>query len=259
MSDLISFSFESANVRIVKDEKGEPLFVGKDLCKVLGYANHNDAIKQHCKGVAKRYPLQTPGGVQEVRVLTEPDMLRLIVNSKLPAAQKFEAWVFEEALPTLRKTGEYKTPRKRQSAPATIAAQAAALFPKLKAVAECCGITGNAALISANNGVSKLTGVNLLETIGQVHLVADKRGRTYNATEIAKLAGLSGPQEANYLLEKIGYQTKTDGEWKPTPDGLTLGEWYDTGKRRSNGTLVKQWKWFDDAVLALQLNPPPVL
>lgn len=71
---------------------GEPLFVGKDLCEALGYSNPNDEMKQHCSGVAKRYPVvDSLGRTQEARVLTEPDMYRLIAGSQLPAAQGFEA------------------------------------------------------------------------------------------------------------------------------------------------------------------------
>lgn len=57
--------------------------------------------------MAKHHPLQTAGGRQEVRILSEPDVLRLIVNSTLPAAEQFERWVFEDVLPTIRKTGTY--------------------------------------------------------------------------------------------------------------------------------------------------------
>lgn len=110
MSNIIPFSFESHSVRVITDEQGEPLFVGKDVCLALGYANHSDAMKQHCKGVVKRYPLQTAGGTQEVRVLAEPDVLRLIVNCSLPAAEPFERLVFEQILPTIRKTGAYISP-----------------------------------------------------------------------------------------------------------------------------------------------------
>lgn len=110
MSNIIPFSFESRSVRVITDEQGEPLFVGKDVCLALGYANHSDAMKQHCKGVVKRYPLQTAGGTQEVRVLAEPDVLRLIVNCSLPAAEPFERLVFEQILPTIRKTGAYIGP-----------------------------------------------------------------------------------------------------------------------------------------------------
>ena len=70
MSTLIPFQFESTAIRVVTDEHGEPLFVGKDICDALGYTNHNRAMGDHCKGVRKLYPLQTPGGMQVVRVLT---------------------------------------------------------------------------------------------------------------------------------------------------------------------------------------------
>ena len=57
---LLAFQFQSSTVRTIVDEHGEPLFVGVDVCDALGYANAPDAIKRHCKGVAKRYPLSTP-------------------------------------------------------------------------------------------------------------------------------------------------------------------------------------------------------
>ena len=106
MSNITPYSFEGANIRALEID-GEPHFVGKDVAEVLGYANPADAITKHCKGVAKRYPLQTSGGMQELRVISEPDMLRLIVSSQLPAAERFERWVFEDVLPQIRKTGSY--------------------------------------------------------------------------------------------------------------------------------------------------------
>lgn len=89
--------------------EGEPHFVGKDVAERLGYANATDAMKQHRKGVVKRHPLQTTGGMQEIRVLSEPDMLRLSVGSNLPAAQRFERWGFGEVLPAIRRDGGYIT------------------------------------------------------------------------------------------------------------------------------------------------------
>ena len=102
----LSLEFEGAAVRTVVVD-GEPWFVGKDVAERLGYANATDAFSKHCKGVAKRYPLPTGGGTQEVRVLSEPDVLRLIIGSKLPTAERFERWVFDEVLPAIRKTGGY--------------------------------------------------------------------------------------------------------------------------------------------------------
>lgn len=89
---------------------GDPYFVGKDVAIALGYTNANDAMAKHCKGIAKRYPLPTEGGIQEVRIISEGDMYRLIASSKLPAAEKFESWIFDNVVPTIRKHGAYATP-----------------------------------------------------------------------------------------------------------------------------------------------------
>ncbi len=83
MSGIVPFNFEGAAVRIV-DVSGEPWFAGKDVAELLGYTNPNKAMADHCKGVTKRYPLQTAGGMQEIRILSEPDVLRPIVRSTLP-------------------------------------------------------------------------------------------------------------------------------------------------------------------------------
>ena len=85
---------------------GEPYFVGKDVAATLGYVDMTNAMKQHCRGVAKHHPIADAlGRMQETRLLSEPDVLRLIVNSKLPAAERFERWVFEEVLPSIRRSG----------------------------------------------------------------------------------------------------------------------------------------------------------
>lgn len=111
--------FDDRPVRVVVVH-GEPWFVAKDVAEILGYSNTNDAISTHCKGVAKRYPLETPGGVQELRVIAEPDLYRLIVGSHLPAAEAFERWLFEDVLPAIRKTGRYSvTAEARKESAAT--------------------------------------------------------------------------------------------------------------------------------------------
>jgi len=95
---------------------GEPGFVGKDVAERLGYADTVNAIKRHCKGVAIYHPLPTAGGLQDVRILTEPDVLRLIVSSSLPAAQEFERWVFEDVLPSTAGLAGTRCSRRRPAA-----------------------------------------------------------------------------------------------------------------------------------------------
>ena len=102
----LSFSFQNLPVRVIERD-GEPWFVGKDVCKLLGYTNPAKAMNDHCKGITNRYPLLTDGGIQEVRVISESDVMRLICSSKLPDAVRFESWVFDEVLPAIRKTGKY--------------------------------------------------------------------------------------------------------------------------------------------------------
>lgn len=121
MNQVIPFTFENTKVRMF-EESGKVFFCGKDVATALGYVNTKDALAKHCKGVAKRYPLQTAGGTQQVRFITEGDLYRLIASSKLPSAQAFEAKVFDEVLPTIRKTGAYRVPQVATSNPATLRA-----------------------------------------------------------------------------------------------------------------------------------------
>lgn len=85
---------------------GNVLFCGSDIAKALGYANPSKALRDHCKGVTKRYTL-TDGGKQEMSFIPEGDIYRLAARSKLPGADEFESWIFDEVLPSIRKTGAY--------------------------------------------------------------------------------------------------------------------------------------------------------
>lgn len=107
--NLIPFAFDDSTIRVIH-EAGVTWFVGRDVAQALGYANPADAMDKHCRGVAKRYTLQTGGGPQELRILSEGDVLRLIVRSRLPSAVRFEAWVMDEVLPQIARTGAYGAP-----------------------------------------------------------------------------------------------------------------------------------------------------
>ena len=88
--DMIPFPFEDKEVRVVRDESGEPLFVGKDVCDLLGHASPSQTFKHHCKDVARRLPIPTNGGMQSLRVLTKADVLRLLMHSHSRVARQFE-------------------------------------------------------------------------------------------------------------------------------------------------------------------------
>lgn len=90
----------------VLEIEGKPYFPAKAAAKMLGYKDTINAIKQHCKGVVKHH-LPTKGGMQTLNFIPEGDLYRLITHSKLPAAERFEKWVFDEVLPSIRQTGGY--------------------------------------------------------------------------------------------------------------------------------------------------------
>ena len=96
---------EFGSVRTI-EENGKILFCGSDVAKALGYRRPKDAITAHCTGAVKRR-LLTNGGAQEMKMITEGDVYRLITHSRLPYAEKFESWIFDDVLPTIRKTGGY--------------------------------------------------------------------------------------------------------------------------------------------------------
>lgn len=104
-----AFTFKSNSVRVITDKNQEPWFCANDVCDILGYSNSRDAISKHCKagGVAKR-DTPTKSAVQEMTFINEPNLYRLIIKSRKPEAEPFEAWVFEEVLPQIRKTGKYE-------------------------------------------------------------------------------------------------------------------------------------------------------
>lgn len=102
---------EFGNVRTLNGANGEVLFCGADVAKALGYSNTRKALSDHCKadGVTRRYITDSLGREQEAAFISEGNVYRLIIRSRLPEAEKFERWVFEEVLPSIRKHGAYMT------------------------------------------------------------------------------------------------------------------------------------------------------
>jgi anti-repressor protein len=114
MSDLQIFNNPNfGNVRFLV-VKGKGYAVGNDVAAMLEYARPYEAVSAHCKG-AVTYRVLTNGGEQEVKIIPEGDIYRLIVKaadqSKNPEirakADQIERWIFDEVLPSIRKHGMY--------------------------------------------------------------------------------------------------------------------------------------------------------
>lgn len=109
MNELQNFNFNGNQLRTVLIDN-EPFFVGKDAAVAIGYKNFRDALKSHVKNKYKRESrITTPSGIQTVTVISEPGLYQLAGESKLPSAEPFQDWVYEEVLPTIRKHGAYMT------------------------------------------------------------------------------------------------------------------------------------------------------
>lgn len=110
MSDIQPFDFSGQQVRVAADEHGEPWFVARDVCAVLDIAHVGSALRGLAddeKGVRTEH---TPGGPQQVAIVSEPGLYRLIFTSRKVEAEAFRRWVVHTVLPSIRKTGSYGTP-----------------------------------------------------------------------------------------------------------------------------------------------------
>lgn len=98
------------NIRVVLIS-GKEHFCASDVAKSLGYTNPSKAVNDHCRYLTKRYipHPQNKDKELEVTFIPESDLYRLITHSKLPSAEEFEKWVFDEVLPSIRQHGAYMT------------------------------------------------------------------------------------------------------------------------------------------------------
>lgn len=115
MTNIQIFKYQSNEVRTV-EMNGEPWFVLKDVCEVLGVGNNRmvaDRLDADEKGVSQ---IDTLGGKQEMVVVNESGLYNVILRSDKPEAKPFRKWVTSEVLPSIRKHGAYMTPETLQAA-----------------------------------------------------------------------------------------------------------------------------------------------
>ena len=202
MNDLMVFNnVEFGEIRSMQID-GKIYFVGRDVASALGYSNPSKAVSTHCKHIRKEtIDVSSQNGnahkarkTQEVSLINEGDVYRLIVTSKLPSAEKFESWVFDEVLPTIRQTGGY-IPVKESDSDEEILARALLIAQKTlekkdKLIAE---MTPKASWFDEfinSNGL-------------------------YTSTQVAKLFGYKSAQELNKKLNEMKIIYKQNKSWVP--------------------------------------------
>lgn len=107
-NEIQRFEFKGAALRTLTDEKGEPWFVAKDVCDVLGYTNASKAISDHVDSEDKLNNESLSSlGQRGGWLVNESGLYSLVLSSKLPTAKEFKRWVTHEVLPQIRRTGGY--------------------------------------------------------------------------------------------------------------------------------------------------------
>ena len=248
-NQLSIFNFENNQVRTIVDETGDIWWVAKDICSILGFADHISAMRNHLdedeKGVL---PQHTLGGVQDMVSVNESGLYTLIFKSSKPEARPFRKWVTSEVLPTIRKTGGYSAPTMPISIPGGITPA----LHDLEGVAVFFGAVGNQAKLSANMAVKKIYGIDCMSLVGVTHLIPEKQIQYFTPTVIGKPLGLSA-YKTNQAIESAGLQTserdhKNRIVWMVTEKGKDHCQLLDTNKKHSNGTPVMQIKWAESVV-----------
>ncbi|MGN2336842.1 phage antirepressor [Clostridium cagae] len=187
--------------------------VAIDIAKSLGYKNPNDAISRHCKGYVK-HAVPTKSGVQQMNIIPEGDIYRLTAKSELPGAEKFESWIFDDILPSIRKHGMYATDELLDNPDLLIAAAT-----KLK--------EERAARIEAEKQRNKL-----------IH-----QTKLYTTSEIAKESGLRSATQLNNLLAEKKVQYKQNKTWLLYSKYAECGYVSIKQDVLDNGHIIYDRKW----------------
>lgn len=199
------------------EENGTVLFCGSDIAKALGYTNPRKAVSDHCRCVTKRYIGVQTGtkadgtpAMQEVEMLFIPegDIYRLAARSKLPGADAFERWIFDEVIPSVRKNGGYLMGQDTMSADELMAR---ALMVAQKTLAD------------REARISALTVQNaILAPKAEYFDELVERNTLTNFRETAKELGIAPKKFVQFLLDRkyiyrdqkgklLPYESKNDG------------------------------------------------
>lgn len=114
MNDIQLFSNDGFGEIRVLLQDGEPMFVAKDVCTILGLGRQQDSTRYLDEDEKGECLVDTPSGAQKMVCVTEPGFYKLVMRSRKPEAKAFQRWVTHEVLPELRKRGSYQVPMTRE-------------------------------------------------------------------------------------------------------------------------------------------------
>ena len=236
MNEIKLFNYGNSAVRVVM--YGIPQvawFVAKDVCDILGYANSRKALADHLDDDEKDVTIcYTPGGNQNVNIISESGLYCLILRSNMPKAIEFRKWVTGTVLPQIRATGSYSMNAEIRPIPQGVLEGA-------KLILETAGIKDNQLALALDSVAKRCAGESLLAISG-VTLTAPTKCQLLTPTEIGKHFGVSG-RKVNELLCREEYQKREGKNYEPLEAGEPYAVMLDTHKKHSDGTPVRQLKW----------------
>ncbi len=224
---------EFGKVRTIVDG-GKILFCASDIAKALGYEKPNNAINTHCKNATLKQGIITDnlGRKQNANFIPEGDIYRLVVRSKLPTAEKFESWVFDEVLPSIRKTGSYSTKQQPVDDTKKLRSEAMLLNARTrqakmwKELSQMTTIKEYKEIAFAKAG-NVLAGKDLFS-------LPEATQKTYSADEIGAILGVSA--------NKIGRLANTYNLKTPQ-----FGKWFYDKAQHSNKE-VETFRYYEKAI-----------
>ncbi len=223
MSNIVAFDFESHNVRVVVGHDGEPWFVAADVCLALSLPDTHKAVGRLDDDEKDRNSIPTPGGMQEMTVVSESGLFNLVLGSRKPEAKRFKRWVTHEVLPTIRKTGSYAVPGSVAALPAPTQDRVHAILMIGEAIAKVPGVKPGIAMAATLTCIHDNTGL-AIEHLRRALPVANEPICSLNPTQLGERLELSA-RSVNLRLQSHGLQFKNDrDEWELTESGKRWAE-----------------------------------
>lgn len=220
----------------------------------LGIANSRDAIRDLDEDEKGVVITDTPGGPQEMVIISESGLYKTTFKSRKAEAKAFTKWVTAEVLPTIRKTGAYVAPTPAATKMKEVPVVSRA-FKGLVSMARAFGLSPNQAALSAAQSLRANYKVDVLGLLALPGLESPAQERHMTPTDLGKPLGMSG-RAFNLALAEQGFQYKgEDGEWRPTDKGRPYAVYVDTLKKHHNGTPVQQLRWLESVTGAIDQEP----
>ena len=229
MSEITLFNFEGSQVRVSLDEKGEPWFVVKDVCVVLGHSNPSQMLSNNVDrdDISSAEVIDTLGRTQKASIINESGLYSLIMGSRLEGAKRFKRWVTAEVLPSIRKTGSYsKAPVPPTHAPYALKSEAESKAAIIRDTMEWMrGMMPSIKPEMANASVLQaLTASGLVDEAAHQKLrgaltIEPEKAPMFTPTQLGDKLGGVKASTVNKMLEARGLQKKIGKRWEPTEQG----------------------------------------